>query len=132
MGINLPLILDTNAYSDFARNIKWQSAITQARQIFLPLIAVAELRAGFRNGSQFHKNETDLQLFLSQGNVTPLAPDLQTTFHYSVLFLELKERGVHIPQNDIWIAALAIQHGLWLCTSDAHFDHIPQLLRAYP
>jgi predicted nucleic acid-binding protein len=34
-----------------------------------------------------------------------------------------------IPTHDLWIAALAIQHDLALCTSDAHFQHIAQLPR---
>ncbi|MBK1882964.1 type II toxin-antitoxin system VapC family toxin [Luteolibacter pohnpeiensis] len=123
------LLLDTNAYSDFGRRLKWLDVIPYAAQIFIPLMVIGELRSGFRNGRHFQKNEDDLQDFLSQGTVRVLAPDLQTTFHYSIIFTDLKSRGIIIPQNDLWIAALAVQHGLWLCTSDAHFDHLPQLLR---
>ena len=31
---------------------------------------------------------------------------------------------IPIPENDIWIAALAIQHGLAVASRDAHFDHV--------
>lgn len=126
------LLLDTNAYSDFVRNHRWQNHITDAQKIFLPLIVVGELKAGFFHGTRLEKNELVFQNFISQGNVILLSIDFQTTHYYSILFSELKRNGFHIPQNDIWIAALAIQHNLWLCTSDAHFDHIPQLLRAVP
>lgn len=40
---------------------------------------------------------------------------------------KLRRQGTAIPTNDLWIAALAVQHGLALCTSDAHFRHLPQL-----
>ncbi len=130
--MNPPLLLDTNAYSDFVRNLKWQQRISGCPRIHVPLIMIAELKAGFRAGSRFTENEIQFEKFLQQSNVTILNPDLQTTTYYATIFFALREKGVHIPQNDLWIAALALQHGLHLCTSDAHFDHIPQLLRAQP
>lgn len=39
----------------------------------------------------------------------------------------LREKGQPIPENDIWIAAIAEQHGLTLVTKDAHFDAIDHL-----
>jgi predicted nucleic acid-binding protein len=56
-----------------------------------------------------------------------LLPDEATTRHYAQLFLQLRQQGAAIPTNDLWIAALALQHGLTLCSDDAHFRHIPQL-----
>jgi len=130
--MNKPLILDTNAYSDFVRSLKWKDAISTAGKVYLPLIVIGELKAGFLSGSRLHHNEQIFEQFLSQGNVLPLIPDLQTSHYYALVFADLRAKGVHIPQNDLWIAALALQHGFWLCTSDTHFDHIPQLLRAHP
>jgi predicted nucleic acid-binding protein len=34
-----------------------------------------------------------------------------------------------MPVNDLWIAALVIQHSLHLLTRDRHFDHLPQIPR---
>ena len=45
------------------------------------------------------------------------------------MFNTLRKRGTPIPTNDIWIAALAMQHQLTLYTRDRHFDHLPQLKR---
>jgi predicted nucleic acid-binding protein len=42
----------------------------------------------------------------------------------------LNEDGTPIPTNDLWIAALVLQHDLVLCTSDSHFDKLPQIARA--
>jgi tRNA(fMet)-specific endonuclease VapC len=39
----------------------------------------------------------------------------------------LARKGTPIPQNDIWMAALSIQCGLPLATTDQHFQHIDGL-----
>jgi len=38
-------------------------------------------------------------------------------------------QGTPIPENDIWIAALALEHAVPVVTSNAHFDHLPQVAR---
>ena len=50
--------------------------------------------------------------------------------HYARLFVQLKRAGTPIPDNDLWIAAVAIEHDLALVTRDRHFDKLPQLRRA--
>ena len=39
----------------------------------------------------------------------------------------LKEKGRPIPENDIWIAAIAQQHNLILVTLDDHFNEVENL-----
>jgi tRNA(fMet)-specific endonuclease VapC len=39
----------------------------------------------------------------------------------------LQRRGKPIPENDIWIAALAQQHELAVATKDAHFREVDAL-----
>lgn len=122
--------LDTNAYSDFMRGDASRVHIFRtARHLFLPLIVLAELRAGFAAGNQASANAANLQLFLNSPRVQVLTPDEQTTHHYAQLYLQLRRKSVSIPTNDLWIAALAVQHHLVLCTSDAHFQQLPQLPR---
>ena len=58
-----------------------------------------------------------------------LFADDQTTFHYATVFRQLRLQGTPIPTNDIWIAALVLQHNLALHARDRHFDHLPQLAR---
>jgi tRNA(fMet)-specific endonuclease VapC len=41
----------------------------------------------------------------------------------------LKKAGTPIPTNDIWIAALAVEHSLVLYSRDAHFDRFPGIPR---
>jgi tRNA(fMet)-specific endonuclease VapC len=124
----MKLLLDTNAYSDFMRgDASRVEIIRSAANILMPLIVLAELRAGFASGNQELKNAASLQKFLTSPRVGILAPDEQTTFHYAQIWTQLRHKGASIPTNDVWIASLAVQHGLPLCSSDKHFAHIPQL-----
>ena len=103
--------------------------VRAARSIQMPLFVLAELRAGFAAGNQESTNAANLQRFLNSPRVSILLPDEQTTHHYAQLYLDLRRKGAAVPMNDLWIAALAVQHNLVLCTSDAHFDHIARLAR---
>ena len=124
------IALDTNRYVDFARGepdvVKTMESVGE---IIVPLIVLAELRAGFVVGSQGARNEGALRSFLLQPGVSLLAPDEQTSHHYAAVYRQLRLHGTPIPTNDIWIAALTIQHGLVLYARDAHFDHLPQIPR---
>ena len=39
----------------------------------------------------------------------------------------LRAKGKPIPQNDIWIAAHALESGTDLLSFDGHFDHVDVL-----
>ena len=41
---------------------------------------------------------------------------------------KLLDKGKPIPENDIWIAAVAMQNNLILVTRDAHFSEIAEIL----
>ncbi len=113
--------LDSNAYSDFMR-------VRGARKLFLPLIVLAVLRAGFAAVNQQATNQANLQRFINSDRVSVLSPDDQTTYHDARLCVTLRDKGSALPTNDLWIAALVVQHGLVLCTSDAHFRYLPALV----
>ncbi len=125
----MKLALDTNAYSDFMRGDERRVQLLRtARRIHLPLFVLAEIRAGFAAGNQESTNAANLQRFLNSPRVSILLPDEQTTQHYAQLYLQLRKKGVSIPTNDLWIAAIVIQHNLVLCTSDSHFGNFHQLV----
>jgi tRNA(fMet)-specific endonuclease VapC len=88
---------------------------------------LAELRAGFSLGSKGPQNEAALRRFLFKPSVEVLYADEQTTHHYASVYRQLRRQGTPIPTNDMWIAALVLQHSLTLCARDAHFDALPQL-----
>ncbi len=69
-----------------------------------------------------------LQKFLAKGTVGVLLPGRETAEHYARLFVQLKRAGTPVPDNDLWIAALALERDLLLITRDRHFQRVPQLL----
>lgn len=127
----MKLALDTNAYTAVARGEPRAAALVRAAQhVYLPFIVLAELRAGFASGTMGRRNEASLTRFVGALRVSVLYADDQTTHHYARLFAQLRRQGTPIPTNDVWIAAIVLQHDLVLSTGDAHFDHLPQLARA--
>jgi tRNA(fMet)-specific endonuclease VapC len=126
----MKIALDGNRYTDFWNGLAAAvQTIEQADAIYLPFAVVAELRSGFLNGSRAAENERTLHSFLNSPDVSILFPDQQTTLQYAAIHHHLRMNGTPIPVNDVWIAALAIQHGLHLYARDRHFDCVPQLLR---
>lgn len=97
--------------------------------IQMPFVVLAELRSGFLCGKAARKNEQYLIRFLNSDRVSILYPDDNTTHHYAQLFAQLRLQGTPLPTNDIWIAALAVQHGLLLYSRNTHFDKLPQVAR---
>lgn len=126
----MTVLLDTNFYTAFCKqDDSAVRMIQRARKIFLPFAVLAELRAGFLCGTKARKNESVLTRFLNSKRVEVLYPDENTVHHYAALFAQLRLLGKPIPTNDIWIAALAVQHDLILCSHDKHFDLLPQIAR---
>ncbi len=124
------LALDTNRYVDFCRGERDAvERLREADRIYMPFVTLAELRAGFLCGTRARNNERVLTRFLNSSRVRVLYADDQTTHHYGRLFLQLRQQATPIPTNDIWIAALVMQHDLPLFARDNHFDHVPQLVR---
>ena len=126
----LTVALDTKRLSDLLRGdtglIHW---LEDSERIYVPFIVLGEIQAGFRGGSQALKNEVLLARFLAKPGVHLLLPDAATADAYASLKTELRGAGTPIRANDLWIAALCLQHHLPLVTRDAHFARIPQLLR---
>jgi tRNA(fMet)-specific endonuclease VapC len=124
------IALDTNRYSDYVRG---DSAVMQtiqaAANICIPFVVLAELRAGFVGGTRARENEATLTRILQRPTVIALYADGNTTRHYAAIYLQLRRQGTPIPTNDLWIAALAIQHDLVLFSRDPHFAQIQQLAR---
>ena len=124
------LALDTNAYVDLCRGVADTVALLeQAEAIMLPFVVVGELRAGFAHGRRQVENEGVLRRFLLKNGVRVLFADDQTTHHYAAIFRQLRKQGTPIPTNDMWLAALVLQHTLVLHSRDEHFEHLPQLIR---
>lgn len=127
----MKLALDTNAYRSFVEGkAEAVELVRRADVIGFPVPVIAELRFGFLNGTRGRQNEATLVKFLDSPRVVVLTCDEQTTHFFAELKLQLKRQGTPIPLNDVWIAALALQHTYVLFTRDSDFAHVPQLARA--
>jgi tRNA(fMet)-specific endonuclease VapC len=124
------LALDTNRYTDLCRGIEdTVRLVSTAQAVFLPFVVVGELRAGFAFGNRSAENERVLRRFRLKEGVGVLYADDQTTHHYAAAYRQLRVQGTPIPTNDLWIAALVLQHNLRLHDRDRHFEHLPQIAR---
>ena len=67
-----------------------------------------------------------LDQFTMKNRVIPC--DATTSVHYGQIKSHLRQNGRPLPDNDIWIAAIAMQHQTVLVTRDQHFSEVPGLL----
>lgn len=126
----LGIAIDANRYVDFCRGVREAVDVVRgAPRIVMPFVVLAELRAGFRCGSRSKHNERGLGRFLQSERVEVVFADEGTTHFYAMLFAELRAAGTPIPTNDLWIAALVLQHDLVLFSRDRHFECLPRLPR---
>jgi len=124
------IVIDTNRYRDFVDGKPDAVAVFRsAPKIYVPLVVVAELRAGFAVGSRGAENQRVFERFIHRPRVQVLMPAMETTRHYAALYRQLRSSGTPIPTNNLWIAALVVQHDVPLYSRDAHFDLISQLPR---
>ena len=126
----MKLALDTNAYRLVMDGDAEATLLARtADRLFMPVPVLAELRFGFLNGTRGRANESHLVRFLDRARVEVLCCDDETAVRYAELKLQLKKQGTPIPINDVWIAALVLQHHATLFTRDSDFERIPQLPR---
>jgi tRNA(fMet)-specific endonuclease VapC len=126
------VLLDTSAYSAFLRGSEAiKSALQNTDEIYLCPVIIGELLSGFIRGRTTSKNRKELQTFLSSPRVKIADIDTETAERYAIILNYLWEKGNPIPTNDIWIAASAMQYGLIVITSDAHYKEISQVITEY-
>ncbi len=123
------MILDTNAVSSLlAGGSQHLNAILKSsRRHHLPLAVVAEYQYGLLAMRRPRRFQSLLRRLEADSII--LYPDRTTADNYAAIRYELKLRGRPIPENDIWIAALARQHSLDIVSQDSHFDHVPSVRR---
>ncbi len=120
--------LDTNRLTDLFRGDEaLAKQLAACEEVYIPLLVLAELLAGIYGGTRQSHNQARLRGLLMKPTVSILSPGRETAEHYARIFLQLKLAGTPIPDNDLWIAALTLEHDLHLITRDRHFQKIPQL-----
>jgi tRNA(fMet)-specific endonuclease VapC len=121
-------LLDTNiVIGIFNGDALLRRRLVNEPEVFLNIVVLGELLYGTYNSARVTQNVARIERFAS--TVPILDCDSQTAHHYGALKTQLRKRGKPIPENDLWIAALASQHDLALVTRDPHFSEIVDLRR---
>lgn len=116
-------LLDTNAaIARIRRDADLETLLRAAEQICVPVIVLGELYYGAENSQRVEENMRAVEMFMV--NTVVLDCDAETAREFGKIAHMLRLKGRPIPENDIWIAALARQHDLTLITRDAHFNDI--------
>jgi tRNA(fMet)-specific endonuclease VapC len=124
------LLLDTNIIiAVFDGDEGVLSNLDGAAEVFVPAIALGELFFGAAKSGRPHENTAKLEEFAEGRRVLPC--DLEVAREYGRLKNDLRAKGRPLPENDIWIAAIASHHDLILATRDRHFRDVDGLAIAF-
>ena len=122
------MILDTNALSAFFDgDPKLGAKLEGASGLFLPVVVLGEYRFGLLRSTKRRLIEPVLDKL--QASAIVLTVEEGTVRPYAEIRDRLKRAGTPIPSNDLWIAALAVQHRLPVVSRDTHFDQVRRLTR---
>ena len=122
------VLLDTSVVIPYLKgDIAIGAQVQVSSSLYLPQVALGELYCGAHLSQNPGKHVAKIQTFLAA--VAVLSPGVATAEHYGRLRAQLAKTGTPIPENDIWIAALAVQHHLPVVSRDRHFDSVEGLKR---
>jgi tRNA(fMet)-specific endonuclease VapC len=116
------VLLDTSVVIPFFKGDKDVGAQLASATIYLPQIVLGELYCGSYLSANPAQNRNEIQNFLVA--TTVLSSGVATAEQYGKIRAALAKSGTPIPENDIWIAALAVEHGLPLAARVAHLNKI--------
>jgi tRNA(fMet)-specific endonuclease VapC len=120
------VLLDTSVVIAYLRGDKALSPrFAQVGTLHIPWVVLGELHYGAQRALRPEEAVARVRAFLR--SATLLLPDESTAEHYGQLKAELAGLGTRIPDNDLWVAAVARQYDLPVGTRDAHFSLVPRL-----
>ncbi len=97
-----------------------------AELVGISVVIIGELMYGAKKSQHIKENIAKIKKFVSRCSV--FSVDEETADSYSTIKSALMKKGSPVPDNDIWIAATALQYGLRLVSRDEHFNIIPKLM----
>ncbi len=124
--MNGEFLLDTNIVISLSlRDEAVMKELEEDITVFLPSIVLGELFFGAYRSARVEENLARAAEFAA--NNTVLVCDSATARHYGRIKSQLRLAGRPIPENDVWISAIAQQHGLTLVSRDTHFNEVEGL-----
>ena len=121
------ILLDTSVVVAHLRGDINVLALTTTTEtsLFISLVVLGELYKGALSSTRPEHNRHRVDDFLSIAGL--LHPDSATAEVYAKVAVQLKRKGHPIPENDVWIAAVALECNMPLATRDAHFQEVEGL-----
>lgn len=124
----MALILDTNAVSALlAGDDSIAEVLAGEEHHHLPAVVIGEYRYGLVRSRDRGRLGRLFDLLIHESIVLPV--DVETTVHYANVREGLRRRGRPIPENDVWVSALSLQHDLPIVSRDSHFDEVAGVAR---
>jgi len=123
-----PIFIDTSVVIQALRADPVTFSQLAAVETFISATVVGELYFGAHRSAHFDKEVSKIATFIGHSTIVPC--DYDTGVLYGAIKNALQQSGTLIPENDMWIAASALQHGLPLATRDGHFANVPGLMIA--
>ena len=92
---------------------------------YIPSIALGELYYGAEHSVHVEKGLAEVDEL--EKTMIIVSADNTTAKVYGYIKHGLRSKGLLIPDNDLWIAATALQYGLTLAARDQHFTRVAEL-----
>jgi tRNA(fMet)-specific endonuclease VapC len=119
-------VLDTNLFvAYFNSEQAVVDKIIAAHEVWLPAVALGELQYGAVASQKPQENLARIRDLMTWASV--LVCDDVTALYYGRIKASLRAKGRLIPDNDIWIAATAMQADLPLISRDEHFQQVEDI-----
>jgi len=99
--------------------------ITRFSNVYLPVIVIGELRFGALKSLRAGNNISKIESLISRCGILEVKEN--TAAVYARLRLGLMQKGRPIPENDLWIAAICVEHGVALASVDVHLKEVDGL-----
>lgn len=120
------ILLDSSVIiAHFRGQLDLFQLVAPSEPLFMPLVALGELWKGALKSANPPKHQAKIMALLKV--VAVLNPDSATADHYARASVALEAKGQPIPENDLWIAAVALELDMPLATTDSHFERIEGL-----
>ncbi len=124
--MNGRFLLDTNVVvALFKDDPAIRERLSQRPRVLISTVVLGELYYGAQKSKGLDKNLRQINKLLTRIGV--LESDAATAYEYGLIRNELRIQGRPIPENDVWIAAIARQHNLTLVSRDQHFAEVENL-----
>ncbi len=120
------VVLDTSVVVAVLRRVPGvKERLHGAEELLVPLVTLGELEYGANLAAPQKRQREAVRTFME--GATLLLPTARTAAEYGRIKAALKASGTPLPENDVWIAAVALEHRWPLATRDQHFQSVPGL-----